>query len=411
MLRDAKLILLLAIGTLTVMAGAVIAPNLPNLVADFQLDPEIAGILVGTHLITVALSVPFFGILSDRFGSLAVLIPSLLAYAGFGVAGAIVPGFRSLLVLRAFLGISTGGLTASSMGLLGKFYHGEARQQVLAYASGALAIANIFYPLLAGLLGLLNWRWAFCLYGLAIVYALICPKLLRSGRQPKTEADSSSTTGQDEENEGEPQPAKPAPLLALVTDRQIFPILLAMLVSCGTIYVTFVYVPIYMRDVLQASTASIGAVLATTALGSGLIAAFGVRRLAQTFGNLTTIVVAYGLMAAMLMAFSTVTTLPMMFAVSIAFGLAFGTIMPSLYGHLSERTPTEFQATILSLGTGLGFLGQFLSPIVLAPIVSRYGVVSAFYTAALFALGTGSLTAWQLSQPVRSPKSPKIDRH
>ena len=397
MLRDAKLLLLLAIGTLTVMAGAVIAPNLPSLVEDFGLNPEIAGILVGTHLITVALSVPFFGILADRFGPLAVLIPSLLAYAGFGMVGALVPGFRSLLIIRAFLGISTGGLTASSMGLLGKFYHGEARQQVLAYASGALAIANICYPLLAGLLGLLNWRWAFCLYGLAIGFALLCPRWLRPGRQHPSHPDHSSL-------ESTHQPTPSAPLLALVTDRQILPILLAMLVTCGTIYVTFIYVPIYMRDVLQSTTAAIGAVLATTALGSGLIAAFGVRRLAQTFGSLTMIITAYGLMAAMLIAFASVTTLPLMFGVAIAFGLSFGTIMPSLYGHLSERTVTEFQATILSMGTGLGFLGQFLSPIVLAPIVARFGVVSAFYTAALFALGTGSLTAWQLSQPVSAPE-------
>jgi MFS family permease len=398
MLRDAKLILLLAIGTLTVMAGAIIAPNLPNLVADFQLDPEIAGILVGTHLITVALSVPFFGILADRFGALTVLIPSLIAYAIFGIVGAFVPGFRSLLVLRALLGISTGGLTASSMGLLGKFYHGKARQQVLAYASGALAIANICYPLLAGLLGSLGWRWAFCLYGLAIPFALISPKLLNQSGPLDSHTHVSLGT------DGKPQTAQSVPLMALITDRQIFPILLAMLVTCGTIYVTFIYVPIYMRDVLQATTASIGAVLATTALGSGLIAAFGVRRLARTFGGLTTIIVAYGLMAAMLVAFSSVTRLPLMFAVAIVFGLAFGTIMPSLYGHLSERTPTEFQATILSMGTGLGFLGQFLSPIVLAPIVANYGVVSAFTTAALFALGTGSLTTWQLSQPVTSPE-------
>lgn len=395
MLRDAKLILLLAIGTLTVMAGAVIAPNLPNLVADFKLNPEIAGILVGTHLITVALSVPFFGVLVDRFGALTILIPSLVAYTLFGVFGAIVPGFRSLLILRALLGISTGGLTASSMGLLGKFYHGEARQQVLAYASGALAIANICYPLLAGLLGTIGWRWAFGLYGLAIPFALISPRLLGQARHPEP-----TSSGVD----GTSQTTKPVPLVALVTDPQIFPILLAMLVTCGTIYVTFIYVPIYMRDVLQATTASIGAVLATTALGSGLIAAFGVRRLARTFGSLTTIVVAYGLMAAMLVAFSCVTQLSLMFAVAIVFGLAFGTIMPSLYGHLSERTPTEFQATILSMGTGLGFLGQFLSPIVLAPIVANYGVVSAFTTAALFALGTGSLTAWRLSQPVTAPE-------
>ncbi|MGD1900978.1 MAG: MFS transporter [Geitlerinemataceae cyanobacterium] len=401
MLRDAKLILILAIGTLTVMAGAVVVPNLPDLVADFQLDPEIAGILVGTHFITVALSVPGFGVLSDRVGSLPVLVPSLLGYALFGSLGAVVPGFQSLMVVRALLGVSTGGLTASSMGLLGKFYHGEERQQVLAYASGALAIGNILYPLIAGLLGQIGWRWAFCMYWLAIPFALGCLTLLRR------EAAKLNASGDRAASAGEANASGHIPLHVLVTDPKVLPMLLSMLLTSGTIYIAFVYLPIYMREELQAATASIGMVLATTAIGSGCIAAFGVRRLAQTFGNLTTSTVAYGLLAAMLLAFPNVTSLPLMFAVALCFGLALGTIMPSLYGYLSSRTPTRFQATILATGTGLGFLGQFLAPIALAPIVARYDIISAFWTAALFALGTGVLMAWQLSQRITLPN---VDR-
>jgi len=399
MLRDAKLILLLAIGTLTVMAGAVVAPNLPSLVADFQLDPEIAGILVGTHFITVALSVPGFGVLSDRVGALPVLVPSLVGYALFGILGAVVPGFRSLMVVRALLGISTGGLTASSMGLLGKFYDGEQRQQVLAYASGALAIGNILYPLLAGLLGQVGWRWAFGMYGLAIPFALGCLSILRRALTDFDRADDRPGSAAT--------PQANTPLRVLVTDPKVLPILVAMLFTSGTIYIAFVYLPIYMREELQAATASIGLVLATTAIGSGCIAAFGVRRLAHTFGTLATTIGAYGLMAAMLTAFPNVTNLPLMFAVALGFGLAFGTIMPSLYGHLSSRTPTRFQATMLATGTGLGFLGQFLAPIALAPIVSRYDTISAFWTASLCALATGMLMAWQLSQRVTLPN---VDR-
>jgi len=45
MWRDSRLQLLLAIGSLTVMAGAVLAPNLPELIHQLHFEPGIAGTL------------------------------------------------------------------------------------------------------------------------------------------------------------------------------------------------------------------------------------------------------------------------------------------------------------------------------------------------------------------------------
>jgi len=415
MLRDARLILILIIGSLTVMTGAVVAPNLPDLVRQLNLDPEIAGILVGTHFITVALSVPWFGILADRLGSLPVLIPSLIFYAAFGTGGAFMPDFQALLICRALLGVATGGLTAAGMGLLGKLYGGERRLQVLAYASGTLAIANILYPLLAGLLGFFGWRWAFGMYSLALPLAALSLALLRHASAPvrspitppsaiQTPATPPAATPEmtQAHNRDHQTPNSPPPsLLNALLNPHVFPVLCAMCVSSGTIYVAFVYVPIYMRDMLNAPTALIGLVLATTAIGSAIVAAFGVRRLAQVIGDLGSVALGYGIMAVSLVGFTLVTQISIMFAVAIVFGMSFGTIMPSLYGFLSDRTPNEFQATILSTGTGLSFLGQFFAPIVLAPIVAQGNILSAFYAAATTALLTGLLMAWQLSQPVK----------
>ena len=122
MWRDSKLLVLLVIGSLSVMAGGVIAPILPEVVHQLHLDPGTAGSLVSLHFLTVALSVPILGILADRAGSLAVLVPSLVFYALFGMAGAVMPSFVLLLLTRALLGVASGGIAAASLGLMGKLY-------------------------------------------------------------------------------------------------------------------------------------------------------------------------------------------------------------------------------------------------------------------------------------------------
>ncbi|MCP2732467.1 MFS transporter, partial [Limnofasciculus baicalensis] len=100
MFRDSRLLVLLAAGSLTTMAGGVVAPVLPDMVDQLHLNPAFAGNLVSIHCLTIGLFSPPLGILADKIGRLRVLIPCLILYAVFGIAGAFFQELVPLLVVR-----------------------------------------------------------------------------------------------------------------------------------------------------------------------------------------------------------------------------------------------------------------------------------------------------------------------
>ena len=185
-LNDPKLLILLASGSLTTMAGGVIAPVLPDIVQQLQLDPGLAANLVSVHCLTLALFSPLLGILADRIGRVRVLVASLFCYALFGVAGAFMSSFVPLLVTRGLIGAASGGIAAASLGLLGNNYEGESRSLALGYATSTLTITGILFPLLGGWVGASNWQYAFYLYALGIPIAGLASVLLKEDQTTKS---------------------------------------------------------------------------------------------------------------------------------------------------------------------------------------------------------------------------------
>ena len=383
MWRDSKLLVLLVIGSLTVMAGGVIAPILPEIVYQLHLDPGTAGSLVSLHFLTVALSVPILGILADRAGSLAVLVPSLVFYALFGMVGSVMP-FGLLLLTRALLGVATGGIAAASLGLMGKLYRGEARSQAIAYAASSLSLANIVYPLLGGWVGSLHWQWAFYLYGaglpLAILATFTFREKLHLPNQLEVNAQNQSEIAI---NSGK--------LIQVFCHLQTLRLLLTLSLASGTVYASVVYVPLYLQTTLGTGTALNGIVLASEAIGATFISIFGLRRLAKTFGNILAIALGFGIMALTLIALPQLHQIYWILPTAILFGLGFGIVVPTLYSSLADQAPAHLQSSILAAGTGAGFLGQFLSPILLGVVLTNSGLTEVFYTAATVSLAAGLL--------------------
>lgn len=151
--QDSRLVVLLAAGSLSVMAGAAIAPVLPELIQHLQLDPAIAGNVVSLHFLTLAISTPLLGVLADRVGKLRLLLVCLWFYGLFGVAGVGLQSLEGLLIIRGLLGVATGGVAAAGLGLLSCLYRGEERIRAIAYISSTITLANIVYPLLGGAAG------------------------------------------------------------------------------------------------------------------------------------------------------------------------------------------------------------------------------------------------------------------
>jgi predicted MFS family arabinose efflux permease len=367
------LIFLLTAGSLTVMTGAVMAPILPELIEQLALSRGWAGSLVSAHYLTLAMFSPLLGVLADRYGQLRLLIPCLIGYALIGVGGAFLPNYTLLLIDRALLGVASGGVAAASLGLLSRWYPGELRQQAISYAAMAITLANIVYPLLAVGLGYFNWRFAFGLYGFSAVLAGVAFILFRQPLQTEPPQNSGISL-------------RPGALLKSPSCIRMF---VSLIIVSSVVYGTVIYLPIYLKTRLGSALIWNGLILALQAVGAALSSGFLMSPLTRRLGSLRTTAVSLGIMALLLVLFPNLTFLPGLMIASGVFGLGFGLVTPSLYSILANLAPANLQSSILATGIGAGFLGQFVSPLVLGPILSAAGLEDVFYSCAGIVMALG----------------------
>ena len=145
--------------------------------------------------------------------------------------------FLPLLVTRALLGAATGGVAAASLGILSRMYpHKQMRSQAIAYATCALTLANIAYPLLAGLLGANGWQVAFYLYGLGLPLALLVAGTLRAA--PTSPSDRLVLP----------------PLMPVLRDPGVLRLLVSISLIAATAYAAIIYLPMYLKATLHTTT-------------------------------------------------------------------------------------------------------------------------------------------------------------
>jgi MFS transporter, ACDE family, multidrug resistance protein len=391
--QDPILCFLLVAGSLTVMAGAAIAPILPELVVHLHLRPDWAGSLVSAHYLPLALFSPLLGIWADRNGPLRVLIPCLVGYALVGASGAFLPNYWTLLASRGLLGVASGGIAASSLGLLSRRYEGDARNQAIAYVATAITLANIVYPLMAVGLGHFGWQFAFALYGVGAVLAGIAPLLFKP---EKSVIHAAKTTAAAEG-------IRPLELLSSPVSLRIF---ISLTLVSAVVYGTIIYLPFYLKTTLRSDLFWNGLILAVQAVGAALSSGLLLEPLRQRLGSLRVTALSLGSMALFLVLFPNLTHLPALILASSLFGFSFGFVTPSLYNILATLAPSHLQSSILATGIGAGFLGQFVSPLILGALLSQVGLKGVFYSCAVVAIALGL----SLLIPLKSKQTVAVEK-
>ncbi|QIG49587.1 MFS transporter [Nordella sp. HKS 07] len=94
---------------LSYLLRAVNAVVAPDLVADFTLTPAQLGLLTSAYLLSFALFQLPLGILFDRYGPRRVQAALLTLAAGGCVLFALAPGFITLFLARAVIGLGFAG--------------------------------------------------------------------------------------------------------------------------------------------------------------------------------------------------------------------------------------------------------------------------------------------------------------
>jgi len=365
--KKLALAVILASSTLTVMAGSIIVPVLNLMREGLGVAPSSIGVIITTHGLFMALFSPMMGVIIDRKGVRRLYISALFAYGIAGGSGLLINSYWILLASRACLGIALAGVFSSISVLILNTYDGSDRDRVMGWRGSAQNFGGIVWPLIGGFLGGLSWHLPFAIYMLAIVIGLLA---VASVAEPEVHQQIG------------PRSDEGTSVFGVLRENPVLLIIYGLTFSAHLLlYVIMIFLPQQLEIFSITSTFRIGLFI-TTMAGSAAVVSFvygkirsrfSYRRIAIT-GALLWVVVFTSISQA---SGSSIITVSM-----VLLGVGQGLIFPTVMAWIGDAVPPSFRGRFSSyLGT-FGYIGQFLSPILMAPIFILFGLNGVFLTGA-----------------------------
>ncbi|MGA8039142.1 MAG: MFS transporter, partial [Acidimicrobiia bacterium] len=170
--------------TLTgILTNTLITPALPDILDEFGVPSDRAGLLVAAGSVAGIFLAPMAGLLADRYGRRVVLTTCLVVFGLSGGLAALAPTFNLLLLARLVQGIGSSGLVNLAVVLIGDHWSGVERTRLVGRNSAVLTIGLAGLPLLSGATTeAFGWRVTFAIYTLALITAGVSWLVLDSWR-------------------------------------------------------------------------------------------------------------------------------------------------------------------------------------------------------------------------------------
>lgn len=164
-------VLLLVLVTVNYVDRGSISVALPIIQKEFNLTPELTGLLLSAFFWTYALMQVPVGWLIDRFGPRKMVTASCVGWGAATAASGLTGGFLSMFVARSAIGVAEAGIMPAGGKLNAIWMHPKERGRgATILDSGAPLGAGVGGIVITGLIGLTgSWRWAFVAAGVATV--------------------------------------------------------------------------------------------------------------------------------------------------------------------------------------------------------------------------------------------------
>ena len=366
-------LILLTTAAFSSMGGPALAPALPAIKAAYAEIPNIefwTKLLLSVSGLFSALGAPLFGWISDVFGRRRALLLALLCWGGCGASGMIPQPFWLLFAGRMGFGLSLGGLLAANTAMIADSFAGQGQRRMMGLQSSCGSAGVILSLLISGWLADLHWRFVF---GAFLAGFLVLPFVWTLPEPPR------SSGGGD---------AKPRGSLL----HQAGPALLFFFgfMAMFAFNILPTQMPFYMKSTGVQNASHIGMMLVLLPVSS-LLSSRLYARISKPFGMwsffpLVGVVLLAGFYALFLMPGSVSLALGL-----ILIGLGFGLAMPHVNVTLAQIVSPQGRGRALGLLTAAKYMGLFLSPVLLQPILARKGYVAMFHTSGWVMLASAVL--------------------
>ena len=345
------------------MAAGIIAPSLPEIASVFEhkRNPELLSkLLLTIPALFIALSAPFAGNYIDKRGRIKLLYLSLIVYAITGSSGLYLNNIYHILIGRAILGISIGTIMTITITLIGDYFTGQERIKFISYQTAFIGFAGVAFLTFGGVLANISWRLPFGIYLFSL---LLIPLVFKLLYEP------------DIKHSIEKKKVIVSGSLTHILFITAFLIMILM-------YIIPTQLPFYLRSLGMIGNTMSGTGLAAQALGA-VISSLLFTQLKSRISFPYMFSIAFIIMGIGYL----ITGLTHSFAVIhisvFIAGFGFGIMYSNNNLWLIQIAQPEMRGRIMGFLTTFYFIGQFLSPIVIEPIVKWSSLAFLFRFSAI----------------------------
>ena len=137
-------------------------PALPSIAQTFATTNELASATISTFILLFAVSMLFWGPVSDRYGRKPVLVAGSVLYIVSSVALCLTHSIGSFLFWRGVQAVGSGAASAMSLAVVKDVLRGGSMEKVVTVMQATVIIAPLTAPVLGGwLLLAVDWRGIF----------------------------------------------------------------------------------------------------------------------------------------------------------------------------------------------------------------------------------------------------------
>ncbi|GAB7079443.1 MFS transporter [Megalodesulfovibrio paquesii] len=362
LIKDPTLHIVFSVTIMMVMGVTSIAPAFPRIIEAFHLPATSVGLLLTWFTVPGVVLTPVMGILADRYGRRAVLVPSLALFGLAGVACSMADTFETLCLLRFFQGVGAAALGALNITIISDAFEGRERIMALGLNASVLSVSVSSYPILGGLLTQLHWRLPFLLPAAALPVAWWVWRKLRQHAQPESMEVKAYFKS----------------AWAAIQGREVLTVFTVTACTFVLIYGPFLsFIPVHLGHDLQAEPWMIGVLMSSAAMLTVLFTT-QIGRISARIGVSNCIKIAFLVYALANALFLVVPSLWWYLAPIMCYGMAQGLNLPSTQALIAEYAPPSNRGGFMAMNGMLLRIGQTIGPLLFGGFFHLGGMRAVF---------------------------------
>ncbi len=370
LLKDRRLYVIFSITLVGVMGVASLTPAFPKIAQSLDLSKSQVALLISAFTFPGIFLTPVAGVIADRLGRKAVLVPSLFIFALAGFSIFFVRDFHVIILLRVVQGIGAAPLGSINTTLVGDFFRGKDRPAAMGYNASVLSLSTASYPLIGGALAGIAWYFPFILPLLAIPAGLF---VIFGIREPEIEKVSDLR-----------QYFKA--ISVSIRRKEVIGIFLLGILTFIILYGAFLtYVPFLVDQKFGLSPPQIGILLSISSLTTAVLAT-QVGRLTNRYGGLFLLKLAFLLYLVVSLLIPGIDKLFLFLVPILLFGSAQALNIPSLQTSLANLAPDSQRGVFMSINGMVIRIGQTIGPPIVGIGFTLGDIEGVYYLSAFVAL-------------------------